>query len=458
MIVSPLLLEKMHPHAPGQCSFGDFCNENGSASQGHLLSCQVCELRLHRSCRDSNRMLPAAVLSAWVQKLNVSTTCFRCSTMCGALQRLPEAVNQDSVYRQIRWQEPLRPDPLSIAALLSSRSLQLYSQGSNELCETCDLDGDLLECSFCNLVFHNTTECLGDLLLPAPLLQSQAYTWCCSPCLKEAVVKHKRTMLVPAHLRRLIANRKKTAVKPLVTSAPPSSSNSSTQPQKRSPDQRDERVSPPSALSPMSSGGRTSLFYEQVSMSGCALGDTCLHAADQALEKQRCLVCGVYVHRVCLTEHNTLKSWVGDISPAITCRDCAIHCGVFEGKLHLQLDAWRGVLLDADSLQMDCKSPVLPKTVAIFKILAPAWADSREWGGNARSSRCEIAACRSKSSDLPLLFCTFCKFVVHNDCLGSESLSEILLQSSQKNLFHWCCRKCFTEGVKAVDRNKRTRR
>ena len=69
-----------------------------------------------RSCSDANRKLPSAVLSVWVQKISVHTSSCRWSTMCGVLQPLPEAVDQELAFRPISWPEPLRPEPLIIAA------------------------------------------------------------------------------------------------------------------------------------------------------------------------------------------------------------------------------------------------------------------------------------------------------------------------------------------------------
>ena len=65
----------------------------------------------------------------------------------------------------------------------------------NDVCETCNAGGDLLSCSWCNVAYHNTTECLRDGKLGSAAMASESFEWACPSCFKSAVrqiIKPKR--------------------------------------------------------------------------------------------------------------------------------------------------------------------------------------------------------------------------------------------------------------------------
>ena len=70
--------------------------------------------------------------------------------------------------------------------------------GSNDVCDTCNLGGDLLSCSFCNVSYHNVVPCLPEsLVIPASLVISESYEWPCPSCFKQAANTHQRKKLAP---------------------------------------------------------------------------------------------------------------------------------------------------------------------------------------------------------------------------------------------------------------------
>ena len=92
------------------------------------------------------------------------------------------------------------PTPLVVTTLLTTKSLQLFNHGdeaTNNRCQKCDLGGDLLSCSFCNLVYHNKRPCLSEKwVIPEELLNS-SYEWPCPECVKNGVRMHQRKQVTP---------------------------------------------------------------------------------------------------------------------------------------------------------------------------------------------------------------------------------------------------------------------
>ena len=48
-----------------------------------------------------------------------------------------------------------------------------WEAATNSRCEACSRGGDMLSCSWCNLVYHNTEACLGGSVLHSPALDSE---------------------------------------------------------------------------------------------------------------------------------------------------------------------------------------------------------------------------------------------------------------------------------------------
>ena len=61
----------------------------------------------------------------------------------------------------------------------------------------CKTGGELLACSFCTAVYHNTEECLGASKLDESLAKSASFPWACSGCFKKGIAAVQRAALKP---------------------------------------------------------------------------------------------------------------------------------------------------------------------------------------------------------------------------------------------------------------------
>ena len=100
-------------------------------------------------------------------------------------------------YEQIDWRNrDVKQSSLTLGALWALELLTPYGDaGANERCESCNKGGDLLACSFCNVVYHNTPACLGSNVLCEAAIANEDYEWACPKCFKIAVrelIKPKR--------------------------------------------------------------------------------------------------------------------------------------------------------------------------------------------------------------------------------------------------------------------------
>ena len=96
-----------------------------------------------------------------------------------------------------KWARPPRDNITDIEVV--NGALELLTPygdaGANERCESCNKGGDLLACSFCNVVYHNTPACLGSNVLCEAAIANEDYEWACPKCFKIAVrelIKPKR--------------------------------------------------------------------------------------------------------------------------------------------------------------------------------------------------------------------------------------------------------------------------
>ena len=69
-------------------------------------------------------------------------------------------------------------------------------------CKTCKESGELIACSFCTTLYHNSPSCLpvaqhySATVLPA-LAASACYPWACPTCFKKGMASVQRTVLKP---------------------------------------------------------------------------------------------------------------------------------------------------------------------------------------------------------------------------------------------------------------------
>ena len=64
-------------------------------------------------------------------------------------------------------------------------------------CKKCKEVGELLACSFCTAVYHNTDTCLGEAKLDESLAKSASFPWACPACWKKAAVSIQKVALKP---------------------------------------------------------------------------------------------------------------------------------------------------------------------------------------------------------------------------------------------------------------------
>ena len=85
-----------------------------------------------------------------------------------ALRRSSEEAKGSSPAPPTRYgaqPAPKRSPLITVESLVAKRLLSEWHGPHNDVCEACEVGGSLLECSFCNVCFHNTLECLGSSML-----------------------------------------------------------------------------------------------------------------------------------------------------------------------------------------------------------------------------------------------------------------------------------------------------
>lgn len=96
-----------------------------------------------------------------------------------------------------------------LASTLSTAAVKRPDQAAialdNDVCEACDLGGELIACSFCNVAYHNNDACLGEDVVPEARAESASYEWPCPECFKAGKKTHSRKKLAPNRA----ANRKR---------------------------------------------------------------------------------------------------------------------------------------------------------------------------------------------------------------------------------------------------------
>ena len=101
-----------------------------------------------------------------------------------------------------------QPEPFTVGALLATAALSLQAvvkttqrarlPPATGKCKKCkDGGGELLACSFCTAVYHNTDACLGEAKLDESLAKSASFPWACPACWKRAAVSIQKAALKP---------------------------------------------------------------------------------------------------------------------------------------------------------------------------------------------------------------------------------------------------------------------
>ena len=176
------------------CAYGASCISTSPTMT--LEPCAMCGIGVHHMCMTSH-----VLLGSWIggrpntTGINESKVCLDCALLCGVVQKKVGMNLVEQYTKQVA--ELPKPTPRVVTTLLTSKSLKFWTHASNDLCETCNMGGDLLSCSYCNVSYHNDAPCLDESqVIAASLRNSELYEWPC-PNFKDAVDAHKRKGLVP---------------------------------------------------------------------------------------------------------------------------------------------------------------------------------------------------------------------------------------------------------------------
>lgn len=185
--------------SPSGCSFGLSCKFPDAESTITLNTCSLCgDVKAHHLCCNEQPLL-----RDFVGELGCMTHCFPCAAFLGIAAKKTTGADLQPYYQQIVWTLTTQQNPLTLAALMSwrPRSLLTVFETFNEVCQVCDQraaadDADnapaFMQCSFCNLSYHNSSECLGKAggaLVPKRHVEKEDYEWSCPRCWGPAVAK-----------------------------------------------------------------------------------------------------------------------------------------------------------------------------------------------------------------------------------------------------------------------------
>jgi len=134
------------------------------------------------------------------------TNCFDCAAFRGIASGATNGIQLQAYYQQIEWALVQEQSPRTLAALLSwsPRPILSIFLKYNSVCQQCNLGAaeeesddaaTLLLCSFCNLSYHNSAECLGEAggaILSTRDAKNEEHEWACPPCWKSALAKARR--------------------------------------------------------------------------------------------------------------------------------------------------------------------------------------------------------------------------------------------------------------------------
>jgi hypothetical protein len=186
--------------SPSGCSFGFSCKFPDAESKMTLNTCSLCgDVKAHHLCCNEQPLL-----RDFVGELGgCGTYCFACAAFLGIAAKKTTGDDLQAYYQQIIWTPTTQQSPLTLAALLSWRPRPLLTvfEPFNDVCQVCDQraaadDADdapaFMQCSFCNLSYHNSSECLGKAggaLVPKRHVEKEDYEWSCPRCWGPAVAK-----------------------------------------------------------------------------------------------------------------------------------------------------------------------------------------------------------------------------------------------------------------------------
>ena len=176
--------------------------------------CGSCGVGHHRLCAAENKWLQ------WIGDESIGGKCFDC-WLLEALLKGTAHPQQLKVYymQQVDWSR-VGLSPFCIGAILATAALSLQqvsrmTQRARHApvtgkCKKCKLAGELLACSFCTNVYHNSDACLHEDKVLDTLAASACFPWACPTCFKKGIVAVQRAVLKPAGQRGAGASKPRT--------------------------------------------------------------------------------------------------------------------------------------------------------------------------------------------------------------------------------------------------------
>ena len=183
------------------CCFGKLCHFNGDAGPS-LDRCGSCGRKHHHMCASENKWLK------WIDDKSIEgRKCFDCWLLEAQLKQTVHPVQLQIYYKQLTDWSRISLSPFAVGAFLALTALPLQPvvKASHRAClppaagkcKMCKQGGELLACSFCTAVYHNSGACLGELKLSDELAASACFPWACPACFKKGVASVQRTVLKP---------------------------------------------------------------------------------------------------------------------------------------------------------------------------------------------------------------------------------------------------------------------
>ena len=180
--------------------------------------CGSCNAPLHRACAAQNSWLK------WIGANQIEgLKCFDCWLLEALLKATVLPAQVVVYYKQkTDWSRVGQADvtPFTVGAALATAALSLQQvckttrrarlAPASGKCKTCKTQGELLACSFCTAVYHNSEACLGEAMLaPATLVSSPSFPWACPTCFNKGVAAVQRAVLKPTAQRAAGATKKR---------------------------------------------------------------------------------------------------------------------------------------------------------------------------------------------------------------------------------------------------------
>ena len=152
--------------------------------------------------------------------------CFDCWLLESLLKKTAHPLQLAVYYKQVTdWSRAREMrEPFVLRAFLATNAIPLQQVCKTTerarlppvtgKCKACKQGGELLACSFCTAVYHNTDACPGEAKVKEePLVTSPSFLWACPGCFKKGVAAVQKAVLKPAGQKAAGAKKKRRKTK-----------------------------------------------------------------------------------------------------------------------------------------------------------------------------------------------------------------------------------------------------